>query len=121
MWRTSDFFSSLVYLTGAHNQRMSGQEQGQTRSKLGNSYPRAEVDASHDTYLVELRKMYSERTCADCGVTPANWATLKRPAFVCINWAQKLRADASNKVKNCLGTYLWYPDEMEVMRSIAKC
>lgn len=95
-------------------------EPEQSRSKLGKSYPKAEVEATHDTYMKELRSMYGKTSCADCGANPANWATLKRGAFVCINCAQKLRADASNRVKNCLGTYTWHPDEMEVMRDAAK-
>lgn len=88
-----------------------------SRSKLGNSYDKAEVEESHQQYMAELRKMYQNKPCADCGAIPANWATLKRATFVCINCAQKLRADASNRVKNCLGTYLWHPDEMDAMRA----
>lgn len=88
----------------------------QSRSKLGKVYPRAEVEATHSDCLAELRRMYQKTGCADCGAKPANWATLKRAVFVCINCAQKLRADASNRVKNCVGTYLWHPDEMQVMR-----
>ena len=87
-----------------------------SRSKLGKEYPKQEIEATHDQYMTELRKLYHKTTCADCGGRPANWATLKRGKFVCINCAQTLRADASNKVKNCLGTYLWHPDEMQVMR-----
>lgn len=94
-------------------------EPEQSRSKLGRSYPKAEVEATHDACMRELRSMYGKTSCADCGTKPANWATLKRGAFVCINCAQKLRADASNRVKNCIGTYLWHPDEMEVMRNAA--
>eukprot|EP00171_Calliarthron_tuberculosum_P019702 IDg19702t1 len=91
-----------------------------TRSKLGKSYPKAEVEATHAQCMQELRSMYTKTACADCGAKPANWATLKRPAFVCINCAQKLRADSSNRVKNCIGTYLWHPDEMELIRSLKK-
>lgn len=87
-----------------------------SRSKLGTSYALAEIEATHQMYMDELRKMYQKKGCADCGLKPANWATLKRSSFVCINCAQLLRADASNKVKNCMGTYLWHPDEMEKMR-----
>lgn len=99
---------------------MSEQQQQvqQTRSKLGKSYPKADVEATHDACMKELRAIYSKLKCADCQATPANWATLKRPAFVCIECAQKLRADASNKVKNCLGTYLWHPDEMDLIRTL---
>lgn len=88
-----------------------------SRSKLGTVYPKADIEATHEGYMAELRNMYQKAGCFDCGAKPANWATLKRAAFVCINCAQKLRADASNRVKNCLGTYLWHPDEMDVMRA----
>lgn len=92
----------------------------QSRSKLGTSYPKAEIEKTHDQYMQELRSMNQKIGCADCGTKPANWATLKRGVFVCIDCAQKLRADATNRVKNCVGTYLWHPDEMEVMRNGAK-
>lgn len=88
-----------------------------SRSKLGQVYDKAEVEATHKECMDELRKMYQKKACADCGNKPANWATLKRATFVCINCAQTLRADASNRVKNCIGTYLWHPDEMELMRA----
>lgn len=97
---------------------MSGE--ATTRSKLGTVYPKAEVEATHASYMAELRRMYSRVACTDCGAKPANWATLKRAAFVCINCAQTLRADAQNRVKNCLGTYLWHPDEMDAMRAGAR-
>ena len=89
---------------------------GKTRSKLGKIYDRGEVEANQEAWMKELRKMYQKGGCSECGSRPANWATLKTSSFVCINCAQKLRADASNKVKNCLGTYLWHEDEMERMR-----
>ena len=88
-----------------------------SRSKLGNVYPKADIEASHDQFHAELRTMYKRVSCADCCATPANWATLSRGTFVCVDCAQKLRADAANRVKSCMGTYLWHPDEMEVMRS----
>lgn len=90
--------------------------EGQTRSKLGNSYDRATVEGAQAECLGELRKMYQKRGCADCGARHPNWVSLKRAVFVCVNCAQTLRADATNRVKNCLGTYLWHPDEMELMR-----
>ncbi|PXF40308.1 hypothetical protein BWQ96_09964 [Gracilariopsis chorda] len=89
----------------------------QTRSKLGTVYDKSQIEQLQAQYLNELRRMYAATKCADCQTRPANWATLKRAAFVCINCAQALRADASNRVKNCLGTYLWHPDEMEIMRN----
>lgn len=88
-----------------------------TRSKLGNSYDLATVENAQTEFLRELRVMYQRRVCADCGARNPNWVSLKRAVFVCIHCAQALRADAANRVKNCLGTYLWHPDEMDLMRN----
>ena len=85
-------------------------------SKLGKKYNKSEIENLDEEFHNELKKMYLKKTCADCNSKSANWATLKRGVFVCINCAQKLRADASNKIKSCMGTYLWHPDEMEIMR-----
>jgi len=85
-------------------------------SKLGNKYDKILVENNDAKYHEELKQMYRKKKCADCNSDNANWATLKRGVFVCVNCAQVLRADASNKVKSCLGTYLWYPDEMQKMR-----
>ena len=104
----------------AHQLKKMTEEVPTTRSKLGNVYPREEVENGNAECLRELRSMYAKEKCADCQGNTANWATLKRAAFVCIDCAQKLRADASNKVKNCVGTYLWHPDEMELMRNARK-
>lgn len=87
-----------------------------SRSKLGKNYPKADVEATNDRYHAELRRMFKGKKCADCGGAAANWATLKRAKFVCIHCAQKLRSDASNKIKSCMGSYLWHDDEMELMR-----
>lgn len=89
-----------------------------SRSKLGCMYAREQVEAEQTKYLRELRRMHEKQgTCwtTGCNTRPANWATLKLGVFVCMSCAQKLRADASNRVKNCLGTYLWHPDEMSKM------
>ena len=89
-----------------------------TTSKLGNKYDKKEIEKLDKIFHGELRKMFRKCNCADCGKKNPNWATLKRGKFVCINCAQKLRADASNRIKSCMGTYLWHPDEMEVMRKV---
>ena len=91
-----------------------------TTSKLGKKYDRKEIEKLDKQFHSELRKMFRKSNCADCGKKHPNWATLKRGKFVCINCAQKLRADSSNRVKSCMGTYLWHPDEMEVMREGCK-
>ena len=85
-------------------------------SRCGNRYLRSEIEKTDDQYHEELKKMYSKSKCADCKNEYASWATLKRGVFICIDCAQILRADSSNKVKSCMGSYFWYPDEMEVMK-----
>ena len=87
-----------------------------TTSKLGNKYDKKEIEKLDKGFHKELRQLFRKTNCADCGTKNPNWATLKRGQFVCIHCAQKLRADASNRIKSCMGTYLWHPDEMEVMR-----
>eukprot|EP00121_Abeoforma_whisleri_P008583 Awhi_evm1s7877 len=85
-------------------------------SKLGGKYTKDEMSKYDDSFHKELQNMYKSISCEDCGRKNPNWATLKRGVFICIHCAQVLRADASNKVKNCIGSYVWHPDEMEVMR-----
>jgi len=84
-------------------------------SKLGNKYDLKLIEKLDNEYHTKLKKMYRNLKCEDCSSNNANWVTLKRGKFVCINCAQKLREDASNKIKSCMGTYRWHPDEMEIM------
>ena len=86
-------------------------------SKLGGKYEKQEVEKLDKIYHAELKSMFKKTNCS-CGSKHCNWATLKRGAerFVCIHCAQKLRADSQNKIKSCMGTYLWHTDEMEAIR-----
>ena len=102
------------------NKQIVKKEMSTTTSKLGKKYDRKQIEKLDKQFHSELRKMFRKSNCADCGKKHPNWATLKRGKFVCINCAQKLRADSSNRVKSCMGTYLWHPDEMEVMREGCK-
>ena len=106
--------------TQKQNKLIATKEMSTTTSKLGKKYDRKEIEKLDKQFHSELRKMFRKSNCADCGKKHPNWATLKRGKFVCINCAQKLRADSSNRVKSCMGTYLWHPDEMEVMREGCK-
>ena len=89
-----------------HNRRRSKikitatKEMSTTTSKLGKKYDRKEIEKLDKQFHSELRKMFRKSNCADCGKKHPNWATLKRGKFVCINCAQKLRADSSNRVKS---------------------
>eukprot|EP00122_Pirum_gemmata_P007323 Pgem_evm1s6720 len=85
-------------------------------SKLNGRFDLAEIKKMDAQCHEELHAMYRNLKCFDCDAKPCNWATLKRGVFVCINCAQRLRADASNKIKSCMGSYLWHPDEMDCMR-----
>ena len=96
-----------------------------SRSKFGVEYPMAEIRAAAEAFSAELlamRKVGGNRFCADCGRKRSTWAAIsateKRGVFVCIDCAQVHRCAGTHvsRVKNCLGTYLWHPDEMEAMR-----
>jgi len=86
----------------------------------------AEIRAAAEAFSAELlamRKVGGNRFCADCGRKRSTWAAIsateKRGVFVCIDCAQVHRCAGTHvsRVKNCLGTYLWHPDEMEAMRN----
>ena len=85
-------------------------------SKLGNQYNKSDIIKTDELFHHQLKTMYQNKSCHLCNTKPANWATLKIGKFICINCAQILRADSSNLVKSCMGTYLWGPDELEMMR-----
>ncbi|KAJ3302166.1 hypothetical protein HDV03_005272 [Kappamyces sp. JEL0829] len=89
-------------------------------SKLGGVYDKAEI-LKHDRENHELlQSMYLKTTCADCGAKSANWASCNLGIFLCVDCAQLHRGLGTHisKVKSCMGTYNWHPDEMERMTSI---
>ena len=94
-----------------------------TRSKLNNVYPTATIHAmdkqAHAT-LKELRALPSNKECAECTASPSTWASVSLGVFVCMDCAQVHRNLGAHlsKVKSCMGTYLWCPDELERMREI---
>ena len=83
----------------------------------------AEVQATDKQYHEELRQLSQKganKKCADCGAVPTNWASCNLGIFICVNCAQVHRGLGTHisKVKSCMGTYTWHPDEMDMMRSI---
>lgn len=94
-----------------------------TRSKLGGQYPTARIQAadkqSHAT-LKRLRGLAGNRECAECRASPTTWASVSLGVFVCMDCAQVHRNLGAHisKVKSCMGTYLWCPDELDRMREI---
>lgn len=94
-----------------------------SHSKLGKAYPMAEIKATDKEYHEELRKLGqtgANKKCADCSKVPANWSSCNLGIFICVDCAQLHRALGTHitKVKSCMGTYLWHPDEMERIRAM---
>lgn len=94
-----------------------------TRSKLGGVYPSALIHAKDKEFhatLKELRLLPSNRECAECQASPSTWASVSLGCFVCMNCAQVHRNLGAHisKVKSCMGTYLWCPDEIEQMKRL---
>merc|ERR1719408_383614 len=90
------------------------------RSKLGASYPKAEVEKRHAASMSELkrlRKVPTNATCADCGAAENSWASVSLGCFLCVRCAAVHRGLGTHitKCKNTLGSYLWGADELAVM------
>ena len=92
-----------------------------SRSKFGACYKMSDIKAAEKEYTRELKAMRRagrNRFCADCDRKHTSWASVNIGCFLCIECAQVHRAMGTHisRVKNCLGTYLWHPDEMDAMR-----
>jgi len=95
------------------------------RSKLGNCYPRDQIqrdDVASQRALRNLRnlKERDNHLCADCGVPDNSWASVSLGVFICVTCSDVHRSVGTHvsKVKGCTGTYLWGPDELERMRTV---
>merc|ERR1719456_2210071 len=93
------------------------------RSKLGNSFPREEVeklDAEHHRILKKLRSQPGNDQCAECGTKDNTWSSVNLGVFLCVRCADVHRALGTHisKVKGCGGTYLWGSDEIARMQSL---
>eukprot|EP00658_Telonema_sp_P-2_P020676 TRINITY_DN18193_c0_g1_i2.p1 TRINITY_DN18193_c0_g1~~TRINITY_DN18193_c0_g1_i2.p1 ORF type:complete len:282 (-),score=54.09 TRINITY_DN18193_c0_g1_i2:287-1132(-) len=92
-------------------------------SKLGQKWPRTAIEkadkASH-ARLRELTRLPENRRCAECNESPTCWASVTLGVFVCMRCSQIHRNMGAHisKVKSCMGTYLWAPDELEAMASM---
>eukprot|EP01059_Diplonema_ambulator_P034355 TRINITY_DN7641_c0_g1_i1.p1 TRINITY_DN7641_c0_g1~~TRINITY_DN7641_c0_g1_i1.p1 ORF type:complete len:170 (+),score=27.36 TRINITY_DN7641_c0_g1_i1:82-591(+) len=89
-------------------------------SKLGKTYNKAEMDARDEELHRRLNAIKSRggnSRCAECGASPTSWASVSLGVFVCTNCAQIHRGLGAHvsKIKSCMGTYQWFPDELEAM------
>jgi len=93
------------------------------RSKLGAEYTKASIDKLDAQYHRELKTLRLRNgpnsCCADCGSLENNWCSVNLGVFVCTMCASVHRGFGTHisKTKSCMGSYLWGPDEMEVMRN----
>jgi len=92
-------------------------------SKLGNKYPKEDIersDSKHHSILNALRKEPANSACAECGDVGTSWASVNLGVFVCVRCSDVHRALGTHvsKVKGCSGTYLWGPDEIQNMQRL---
>ena len=92
-------------------------------SKLGKSYDKAKIMKKEKALLREinqLRQTNGNRLCAECGESQNGWASVTLGVFMCTNCSQIHRGLGAHisKVKSCMGTYIWCPDEIAAMKSM---
>lgn len=92
-------------------------------SKLGNSYPAAQVRAQRDAAAEEIERLRSLESkgndvCADCGSEDNSWASLKHGVFLCAVCADVHRRTFTREfLKCCDGPCVWGPDELAKLRA----
>lgn len=92
------------------------------RSKLGNEFPKEEIDRDekkHKAELDRLRKLPANRNCADCGEYGTHWASVNLGVFLCMNCGAHhvgMGTHISLPKECCTGAYLWGPDEIQRLK-----
>lgn len=92
------------------------------RSKIGNSYAKKDIEDWQPRLKAELgdlKRVSANRQCFDCGAADVTWASPKLGTFLCVTCSDIHRAAGAHItcVKN-FSTYLWSPDEVEMMRAV---
>ena len=90
------------------------------RSKIGTSFAKKDVEDWQPRLKAELNTLKCQpenRQCFDCGANDVTWASPKLGTFLCVSCSDIHRAAGAHItcVKN-FSTYLWSPDEVEMMR-----
>eukprot|EP01060_Flectonema_neradi_P035379 TRINITY_DN649_c0_g3_i1.p1 TRINITY_DN649_c0_g3~~TRINITY_DN649_c0_g3_i1.p1 ORF type:complete len:167 (+),score=29.22 TRINITY_DN649_c0_g3_i1:77-577(+) len=91
------------------------------QSKLGKTYVRSDIDeAALLSEINTLKKQGANSRCAECSATPTAWASVSLGVFICTKCAQVHRSLGAHisKVKSCMGTYEWCPDEVAAMKAV---
>jgi len=93
--------------------------------RAGRTYDQKQAALAADTTshkeLNQLRANPGNSLCADCTALKPGWASLPHGVFICIDCAQVHRSVgrhiSQTKAINT-GTYLWFPQELNVMKAI---
>ena len=90
------------------------------RTKQDKADAQAKDKQSHALLRSLRSRCRANRECCDCTAQLTGWASLPHGVFLCIDCAQVHRNLGAHisKVKSCMGTYLWCPDELERMKAI---
>ena len=93
-----------------------------SRSVFGKEYPTDLIQSKDDIHHKILRKLRNKpenKFCADCGDSPTSWTSITLGVFLCTRCAQIHRGIGTHisKIKSSMGTYTWYPDEIEAMKN----
>lgn len=90
-------------------------------SLLGKAYDGDYItynEAIHQKQLKKIKCLPGNQKCADCDGPYASWASVNLGIFLCVQCAQIHRGMGSHisKIKSCMGTCYWYPDEIDNMK-----
>jgi hypothetical protein len=113
------FYSSTTYLFHLRKTHQSqffyiiDRTMDSWKSKLGNSYPRKEIERNEKAskaFLDNLRKLPFNKICADCGMEPTVWASVNLGVFLCLRCGSIHRGIGTHVSipKGCTGKLMQY-------------